>query len=98
VYVGKADVLRDRAWGNHMGEGATMGSSSFRRNVAEFLGFGTPAAIKAKRVRLTSDQLAFVRVWIVGCAVAWVECDTIAAAKGLEAQMKAEWLPPLTKR
>jgi hypothetical protein len=98
VYVGKADELRSRAWSNHMGQSSTMGTSAFRRNVAEHLGYGAPADIKAKRVRLTPQQLAAVRVWILGCAVAWIECRTIAAAKKLENDMKAEWIPPLTKR
>jgi hypothetical protein len=98
VYVGKAYELRGRAWGNHMGQGSTMGSSAFRRNVAEYLGFGIPADIKAKRVQLTREQLAEVRGWILGCAVAWIECRTIASARNLEAEMKAEWIPPLTKR
>lgn len=98
VYVGKADELRGRAWSNHMGQSSSMGSSAFRRNVAEHLDFGTPGDIKAKRVRLTRIQLAEVRAWILGCALAWVECRTVAAAKELEIDMKAEWIPPLTKR
>ena len=61
VYVGKADCLHDRAWKNHMGQSATMGTSAFRRNVAESLGFGSSADINEKRVRLTSDELAAVR-------------------------------------
>lgn len=98
VYVGKADELRGRAWGNHMGQSSTMGSSAFRRNVAEHLGFGCAADIKAKRIRLTPDQLAKVRAWIVSCSVAWIERRTVAAARQLEAALKAEWIPPLTKR
>ena len=98
VYVGKADELRGRAWSNHMGQSSTMGSSAFRRNVAEYLGFGTPADIKAKVVRLSPDQLAAVRAWILGCSVAWIECRTITEAKKLESHMKTESIPPLTKR
>jgi hypothetical protein len=98
VYVGKADELRGRAWGNHMGQSSTMGSSAFRRNVAEHLGFGSPADIKSKRVRLTPEHLAEVRAWILGCSVAWIVCRTIPTAWRLEATMKAEWIPPLTKR
>jgi hypothetical protein len=98
AYVGKADCLRDRAWKNHMGQSATMGTSAFRRNVAKALGFGSSADIKAKRVRLAPDELAAVRAWILACSVAWVACPTKAAAVSLEARMKAEWMPPLTKR
>lgn len=97
VYVGKADQLRGRAWGNHMGQSSSMGSSAFRRNVAELFGFASSADIKAKRVRLTPEQLAEVRAWILGCWVAWIECRTIPAAWKLETAMKAEWRPPLTK-
>lgn len=98
VYVGKADNLHGRAWGDHMGTGASMGSSAFRRNVAERLGFGSSADIKEKRVRLSPDQLADVRSWILRCSVAWIECSTIAEAVKLEQAMKQEWMPPLTKR
>ena len=98
VYVGKADELCGRAWGNHMGNGASMGSSAFRRNVAEHLGFGTSADIKEQRVRLAANQLAEVRSWILRCSVAWIECGTIADAVRLEKAMKLEWIPPLTKR
>ena len=99
VYVGKADSLRDRAWKNHMGQSATMGTSAFRRNVAESLGYGSSADIKAKRVthsRPTSSPT--VRAWIIGCSVTWIVCPSTAAAMTLESRMKAEWMPPLTKR
>lgn len=98
VYVGKADELHGRAWGNHMGNGASMGTSAFRRNVAEHLGFGSSADIKEKRVRLSPNQLTEVRSWILRCSVTWIECGTVAEAVGLEEAMKLEWMPPLTKR
>lgn len=43
VYVGEADDLRARLWGNHLGQGRSVGTSAFRRNVAEHLGFGSAA-------------------------------------------------------
>lgn len=98
VYVGKANGLRDRAWTSHLGQSRTLGRSAFRRNVAEHLGFGAANDIKEKRVRPTPEQLAEVRAWIVGCSVAWIECETGAAAKRLEGDMKLEWLPPLTRQ
>jgi len=98
VYVGKADVLQDRAWGDHMGQSTTMGGSAFRRNVAEHLGFGSSGDIKERRVRLPSDQLAEVRAWILRCSVAWIVCRTTHAALQLETKLKLEWQPPLTKR
>lgn len=75
-----------------------MRTSAFRRNVAESLGFGSSADIKEQRVRLSPDELAAVREWILNCSVAWIVCRTAAAAVTLETQMKAEWTPPLTKQ
>jgi hypothetical protein len=98
VYVGSAKELRDRAWGRHMGEGVSMGTSAFRRNVAEHLGFGSSADIKKKRVRLVPDQLAQTRSWILRCSLSWIECRSAAEAIDLEIAIKNEWLPPLTKR
>lgn len=98
VYVGKADDLRARVWRNHLGQGRSVRVSAFRRNVAEYLGFGSSADIKAKRIELTSDQLAILRAWILGCRSAWIVCRSKAEAVRLEARLKAEWMPPLTKR
>lgn len=97
VYVGKADDLRDRVWSRHLGQSRTVGTSAFRRNVAEHLGFASSADIKAKRVRLTPVQLAAMRKWIEGCRVTWVECPSASAAIRAEIALKAEWMPPLTK-
>jgi hypothetical protein len=98
IYVGKADSLVERVWGDHLGQRRSIGGSAFRRNVAEHLGFGTPADIKVGRVRLTPEQLAAVRAWIMGCRVAWLTRRSIAAARLAEIQLKTEWTPPLTKR
>jgi hypothetical protein len=97
VYVGKADVLRNRIWKNHLGQSASISGSAFRRNVAEYLGFASSADIKARRVALTVDQLAAVRAWIIGCRLTWLVCASTAAAIRTEAALKAEWMPPLTK-
>lgn len=98
VYVGKADDLRARVWRNHLGQGRSVGTSAFRRNVAEHLGLGSSADIKARRIKLTSDQLAVLRAWILTCRVGWIVCRSKAEAVSLEARLKAEWIPPLTKR
>lgn len=98
VYVGKGDELQDRVWRRHMGQSRSLHTSSFRRNVAELLGFGLADDIYRKRVRLTDEQRADVRAWILTCSVAWIECPTSADARRLETNIKAEWLPPLTKR
>lgn len=98
MYVGKADVLRDRVWGNHLGQSRAPTGSAFRRNVAEHLDFGRAADIKSGAVTLTDDQLAAMRTWILGCEVAWLTCASKADAIDLETQLKAEHKPPLTKR
>lgn len=97
MYVGKAKCLRNRVWKNHGGRGLGMGTSAMRRNVAEYLGIASAADIKAKRHRITADEATRVRTWLDGCEIAWRECADEAAAKTLEAKMKAEYLPPLTK-
>jgi predicted GIY-YIG superfamily endonuclease len=98
VYVGKGDDLRDRIWKRHMGQSRSMHTSAFRRDVAEHLGFGSARDIFDRVIRLNAGQLAAVRTFIVGCVVAWIECDSAAAAIQLEDDMKREWVPPLTKR
>lgn len=97
AYVGKADVLRDRIWKNHLGQSRSIGGSAFRRNVAAHLGFASAADIKEKRVALTDDQLARVRAWILSCQVAWIVCPSEAVAIRMEKTLKSEWKPPLTK-
>lgn len=97
MYVGKADSLRSRVWGNHLGRSKAPTGSAFRRNVAEHLGYGTPAAIKSKEVELTNEQLAALREWIDGCEVAWLTCATAEEAIELERKLKEEFKPPLTK-
>jgi hypothetical protein len=97
MYVGKADSLRARVFGNHLGQSKAPTGSAFRRNVAEHLGFGSSAAIKKREVELTVDQLAAVRAWILACQVTWLTCESKAGAIELESKLKAEFKPPLTK-
>lgn len=98
VYVGEGDNLQKRIWTRHMGQSRSHHTSSLRRNIAEHLGFGDANLIYTRVIRLTDEQRAAVRAWLVGCQVAWIECDSDAEAHDLESRMKAEWLPPLTKR
>jgi excinuclease UvrABC nuclease subunit len=97
VYVGKADSLRDRVWGNHLGQSRAPMGSAFRRNVAEHLGFGSAANMKSRTVTLSDEQLAAIRGWIMSCEVAWLVCDSRLAALELETKLKSEFRPPLTK-
>ena len=98
VYVGKGDDLQDRIWSRHLGQSRTLRTSSLRRNVAEYLGFGEAEAIRSGRIVLTDEQRQAVRAWIMGCRVAWVSCPSIAAAARAEADLKFERMPALTKR
>lgn len=98
VYLGKAADLRDRVWGNHSRRGQSLAASALRRNVAELLGFGYSADIKARRVRPSSNEVDAVRRWLDGCGVAWLECEDELAAVTLESALKEEFRPPLTKR
>ena len=97
VYVGEGKSLAVR-WKNHRGRGVSMTSSALRRNVAEHLGIAFPADIKARRYVPTLADAENVTTWLASCEVAWIECLTHEEAKRLEADMKLEWLPPLTKR
>lgn len=74
-----------------------MTGSALRRNIAEHLGIGSAADIKARRTQTTADQAAQVRSWLDGCSIAWIECDNAAVAVALEAELKAVDKPPLTK-
>ena len=98
VYVGKGDELRERIWPCHMGRGARMRNSAFRRNVAEDLGIASAKAIYDGDYRLSAAETARVNERVRKCSVAWIPCETISEARDLERRMKAEWLPPLTKR
>jgi hypothetical protein len=85
-------------WGNHLGQSVGLTGSAFRRSVAERLGFGSAALIKTREVWLTDAQRANVRAWILGCEVSWLVCATDAEALLLEASLKLEHKPHLTKR
>jgi len=97
IYVGTAGNLRARVWERHMGHGVVMTGSAFRRNVAAHLGIATSADIKARRHMPTRAEADAVVMWIRGCDVAWIVCPTKGDADDLEARMKAELMPPLTK-
>lgn len=98
IYVGKAKSLRQRVWRNHSGRGRSMGTSAMRRNVAQHLGFGVANDIKLGLVRLTAQQAATVRAWLDDCNIAWIQCENEAVALLLEARLKDEFMPPLTKQ
>jgi hypothetical protein len=98
VYVGKATSLRARVWNNHSRQGVSMTNSALRRNVAERLGIASSADIKAGRYKPERPEANAVREWLDHCSVAWIECETEAAAVALEDGLKREFKPVLTKR
>jgi excinuclease UvrABC nuclease subunit len=98
MYLGKADSLRHRVYANHLGQSRAPTGSAFRRNVAEYLGFGKPASLKNRVLQLSADQLDAIRSWILSCEIAWLTCPTKAGAIALERKLKLEFKPPLTKR
>ena len=98
MYVGKASSLRQRIWNQHCGRGRVMTGSAMRRNVAQHLGISTALAIKSGQYQPTDDEVRHVRVWMETCHIAWRVCDTDALAARLERDMKAEFMPTLTRQ
>ncbi len=97
VYVGKAASLRQRIWNNHARKGASMTNSALRRNVAQHIGIGAAADIKAGRYKPTASDADRVGVWLSVCEVAWLVCDSEDEALALEAILKSEHKPLLTR-
>jgi excinuclease UvrABC nuclease subunit len=98
IYVGEAGDLRERLCGDHLGEGAAMGNSAFRRNVAEDLGIASARAIKSKEHRLNGGEVDQVNAMIQSLSLAWTICETKDEAVALEDRMKREWKPRLNKK
>lgn len=96
-YVGKAAVLRNRIWKNHLGKGSSLSGSALRRNVAEHLQLGRAADLKNGVSKLLPEQRARVLTWLGECEIAWLTCDTPAQAVDLETALKLEFKPLLTK-
>lgn len=97
VYVGMAKGLRERVWGDHMSQSKSMRTSSLRRNIAEQFGVASARDIYAKRHRCSPEELALTRARLEEFEVAWIETESAKEAEDLETEMKAEWMPPLTK-
>jgi hypothetical protein len=97
MYVGEGGSLRSRIWTNHLGQNKTLKGSALRRNVAQYLKYGSAAAINAGTIVLTTDQLAAVRAWILSCEVAWLTCATKDDALALEKKLRTAPKLPLNK-
>jgi hypothetical protein len=97
AYVGTAGNLRQRVWNRHLGGGASLGSSSLRRDVAEFLlGIPTTETIKGRR-KLTADEREVVSAWLRSCDIAWRVMPNADAAGDLEDALRDAWWPPLNR-
>lgn len=98
VYVGMATSLRSRAWGKHLGGGVSLAGSSLRRNVCELL-FDISPNITARptKQKVTPEQAAAIRDWLLNCDLAWQVCTTVIEADQLERRLRAGFLPPLNR-
>lgn len=74
-----------------------MRTSALRRNVAEYLGYGSAQAIYAGSISLGDPELDAVTTWIEGCDIAWQECEGKKAARDLERKLREQYLPKLNK-
>lgn len=91
--------LRQRIGNNHLRQarGAISGSA-LRRNVAEHLGYGRAAAIKADPSILSDEAVDAINAWVRSCGLAYIATGSSEEALDLERELKAEYKPPLTKR
>jgi hypothetical protein len=96
-YVGKATSLRARLWECHLRTGKSMTNSAMRRNVAQSLDIASAADIKGRRYMPTDDDARRVSDWIREGELAWFLCSSADEAAALEAALKGEWKPPLTR-
>jgi hypothetical protein len=99
VYVGRAASkggLRHRL-GQHLEIGTDLSHSTFRAWVAvDQLGL-TRKAARDRLAGVTLEQAAAVTAWVDGCAVGWVELDSVGEAKRFEHGLLYAWEPPLNK-
>jgi len=98
AYVGMATRLRGRAWSKHLGAGVSLSGSSLRRNVCEVL-FGIPPHVTGRpmKQKVTAEQAAAIREWLLGCELCWLACISVQDADQLERRLRLEYLPPLNR-
>lgn len=98
VYVGMATSLRNRARGKHLGVGVSLSGSLLRRSVCELM-FGIPPDITGRPTtqKVTAEQAAAIRDWLLACELSWLSCATVLEADQLERRLRAEFLPPLNR-
>jgi hypothetical protein len=101
IYAGRAcgaAGLRGRVWKNHLGTGADLSRSSFRRNVCEYLGIAPTSRTTIRPTVMTANDVQPVNKRIQGCEIAWITATDSDDAKQLELSLLAEWMPPLSRR
>ncbi len=101
VYSGRATGtggLHGRIWKNHLRTGVDLSRSSFRRNVCEHLGIAPTSKTTVRPTLMTAAQVEPVNMWIRGCEVAWIECESPAEPAALEKELHGEWMPPPSRR
>lgn len=98
AYIGKATSLRRRVWSKHLGAGVSLSGSSLRRNVCECL-FGIPPNVTGRptRQKVTPEQAAEIRDWLVACDLSWQQCALVDDADQLERRLLDEYRPPLNR-
>lgn len=97
VYVGEAANLRRRLR-EHLETGSDLSRSTLRRSVA-LAELAIPRHVSSARpTQVSQTEADTVSAWLRGCELAWVRCDTAAAAHLLEGALRSEWLPPLNRR
>jgi len=94
TYVGTATSLRKRL-SSHLGGGVSLASSSLRRNVCDLL-FQIPPNVSGNptRQKVTTEQAAAIRDWLLGCEVSWLQARTQEDAAALETRLRRAVLPP----
>lgn len=100
IHVGSAadaDGLRGPIL-KHLSTGPDLSRSTLRRYVCEHLGIASARSTRRPPTLLSAAEIGEINAWLENSTVAWIECDSNQLAKRLEADLKEEWLPLLTKR
>lgn len=94
MYVGKANDLRDRL-NSHRRTSPDLSRSTLRASVAVWLLGVTRKHARSRPSVMTPEQIQAVNAWFAQAELAWMECENTEHAAGLEARLRASWMPPL---
>jgi len=61
--------------------------------------FGIPPNITGRpsRQKVTTEQAAAIRDWLLACELSWLPCATVLEADQLERRLRAAYLPALNR-